>query len=106
MICCSPRALAVVAAVGIAAAALPAEASTQKNLNNCKAQLVLDGHVDAETKRVRLVKAKRKTITLEIEGEDGSEREVTCRISKGKVVGFEEQGQLLAAKPVTLRATN
>ena len=86
------RTLPLVAALALGATALPAQASSQKNLENCKAQLVLDGHVTETTERVRLDKIKRKTVTLEIEDADGTTREAVCKISKGKVASLAVEG--------------
>ena len=102
----SKAALPAVAALGMIAIAPAADASSQENLRNCKAQLVLDGIVTESTERVSLEKAKRRTITLNVKDSNGSEREVMCRISKGEVTAVEVDGELYVAKPVETAAGN
>jgi len=101
---CLPKAfskatLPAIAALSLIAIAPAAEASSQENLRNCKAQLVLDGIVTESSERVSLEKAKRRTITLSVKDADGSEREVMCRISKGEITSIEVDGELHVAKP-------
>lgn len=95
------RSLLISAALLASAAALPASASTQADLQACKAQLVADGHVDASTQDVRTDQLKRRAIVLEIVEADGTERQVTCRVRRGVVTELEEDGQVLVAKAMT-----
>ena len=77
--------------------------TTQDNLEACKAQLVLDGHADTDVDRVSFKASKRNRILLEV-GTDGVERDITCRLSKGKVVALEEDGEVLSARATEIDA--
>jgi|GEM_PF-3546089 len=91
-------ALPAAAALAFISLAAPAEASTQTNLAACKAQLVLDGHIDAERDRVSFDSSKRNKIKLNIEADDHDDRLVTCKIRRGKIVSLSEGGDVLLAK--------
>ena len=85
--------------------AVPASASTQDNLRDCKAQLVQDGHV-TDSDRVRFEGTKRSTVMLSVETEAGTERTIACKVKRGKVVAMEEDGTVLAARAASATTGN
>ena len=79
--------------VGISA--LPAQASQQKNLRACKAEITTGGHL-ANVESVKFVRAKRSDITVEVTTADGTEREAVCKLRRGKIVSLDMDGKSLA----------
>ena len=101
-------AVAVLVAAGLAAAtlfAVPASASTQDDLRQCKVQLVQDGHI-TDGDRVRFEGTKRATVMLSVETKAGTNRTIACKVKRGKVVSMEENGTALAARAIAATTGN
>lgn len=99
------KTLPVAAGLALLGMAMPAAAGTQDNLRDCKAQLVLDGHV-SETDRVSFDSARRSSVKLVIESETAPDRIVTCKVRRGKVVSLSENDTVLVARKLAATAGN